>query len=51
MNFNNAVDNVENELKGIPFEDALHQCKSGKGMRLKNWKDDVVIRAQYPDEL
>lgn len=29
---------------------ALEEVKKGKGMRLPQWSDDVVIRAQYPDE-
>lgn len=29
---------------------ALEEVKKGKGMRLPQWNDDVVIRAQYPDE-
>ena len=32
------------------FGEAFEQVKNGKGMRLPQWKDDVVIRAQYPDE-
>lgn len=31
---------------GLAFE----EVKKGKGMRLPNWNEDVVIRAQYPDE-
>jgi hypothetical protein len=34
----------------LSFEMALSQVKQGKGMRLTQWKEDVVIRAQYPDE-
>ena len=32
------------------FGQAFEQVKKGKGMRLSQWKPDVVIRAQYPDE-
>ncbi len=32
------------------FGQAFEQVKKGKGMRLPQWKPDVVIRAQYPDE-
>ena len=34
----------------MEFEDALREVKAGKGMRLPKWSDDVVVRAQYPDE-
>lgn len=32
------------------FGQAFEQAKQGKGMRLPQWKEDVVIRVQYPDE-
>jgi len=32
------------------FGKALEAVKQGKGMRLTQWKPDVVIRAQFPDE-
>lgn len=32
------------------FGQAFEQVKQGKGMRLPRWKEDVVIRAQFPDE-
>jgi len=32
------------------FGQAFEQVKKGKGMRLPNWKEDVIIRAQYPDQ-
>lgn len=35
---------------GYSFGMALEEVKEGKGMRLPQWKEDVVIRAQYPDE-
>lgn len=38
------------EEKHMTFGEAFEQVKMGKGMRLPQWKDDVVIRAQYPDE-
>lgn len=31
------------------FGEAFEQVKKGLGMRLPQWKEDVVIRAQYPD--
>ena len=31
------------------FGKAFEAVKQGKGMRLPYWKNDVVIRAQYPD--
>ncbi|MEG1662547.1 MAG: hypothetical protein RR338_01025 [Clostridia bacterium] len=34
----------------MTFGAALEEVKKGKGMRLPQWKEDVVIRAQYPDE-
>ena len=33
----------------MTFGEAFDQVKNGKAMRLPNWKDDVVIKAQYPD--
>ncbi len=32
------------------FGKAFEKVKEGKGMRLPQWKEDVVIRVQYPDE-
>lgn len=32
------------------FGVALQAMKSGKGARLPHWKEDVVIRCQFPDE-
>lgn len=34
----------------MSFGRALEEVKKGKGMRLVWWKEDVVVRAQYPDE-
>ena len=34
----------------MSFGDALEMEKRGKGMRLPHWKEDVVMRAQFPDE-
>lgn len=31
---------------GLAFE----ATKQGKGMRLPSWSQDVIIKAQYPDE-
>jgi len=31
------------------FGEAFEQVKKGKSMRLPQWKEDVRIRAQYPD--
>lgn len=35
---------------GVSFGLALEAAKKGKGFRLPQWKPDVVIRAQFPDE-
>lgn len=32
------------------FGQAFEEVKKGKGMRLPQWKEDVVIRAQFPAE-
>jgi len=32
------------------FGDAFEKVRSGAGMRLPSWSDDVVIRAQFPDK-
>lgn len=32
------------------FGEAFEKVKEGEGMRLPQWQEDVVIRAQYPDE-
>lgn len=32
------------------FGEAFEAVKKGAGMRLPHWKDDVIIKAQYPDE-
>ena len=32
------------------FGKAFEEVKNGKGMRLPQWSDDVMILAQYPDE-
>lgn len=34
----------------LNFGQAFESAKQGKGMRLPQWSEDVVIRAQYPDE-
>ena len=41
---------LESEKKGVGFGEALEAMKAGKGVRLPKWSEDVVIRAQYPDE-
>lgn len=38
------------EAEGLTFGEALESVKLGKGMRLPSWKEDVVVRAQFPDE-
>lgn len=43
-------DAENNEKRGMNFGQALEQVKQGKGMRLPQWKEYVVIRAQFPDE-
>ncbi len=32
------------------FGKAFEEVKKGKGMRLPGWREDVTIRAQYPNE-
>ena len=32
------------------FGQALEEVKKGKSMRLPEWSDDVLIKAQYPDD-
>lgn len=32
------------------FGQAFEEVRNGKGMRLKKWEKDVVIRCQTPDE-
>ena len=32
------------------FGEAFEQVKKGKGMRLPQWKPDVVIKAMYPNK-
>ena len=34
----------------MDFGKAFEKVKEGRGMRLPQWKEDVVIRAQYPDK-
>lgn len=36
--------------EGVSFSLALEAMKQGKGARLPQWKEDVVIRVQWPDE-
>jgi len=33
------------------FGEAFEQVKKGKSMRLPQWKTDVSIKAQYPDDM
>ena len=37
-------------MGALNFGEALEEVKKGKGMRLDHWSEDVVIRAQYPDD-
>ncbi len=32
------------------FSKALEEVRNGRGMRLPTWKEDVIIRSQYPDD-
>lgn len=32
------------------FGEAFEAVKNGHGMRLPQWSEDVVVRAQFPDE-
>ena len=34
----------------MDFGRAFEEVKKGHGMRLPPWSEDVVIRAQFPDE-
>lgn len=34
----------------MTFSKAFEEVKTGKGMSLPKWSQEVVIRAQYPDE-
>jgi hypothetical protein len=45
-----AFEKAYRPADGLTFGIALEAVKQGKGMRLPQWKEDVVIRAQYPDE-
>lgn len=38
------------KASGVCFGLALEAMKKGKGARLPKWSEDVVIRAQFPDE-
>jgi len=38
------------KTSGVSFGLALEAMKKGKGARLPNWSEDVIIRAQFPDE-
>lgn len=42
--------NERKKATNLTFGEAFEQVKQGKGMRLPKWSQDVVIRAQYPDE-
>ena len=33
------------------FGEAFEMVKKGKGMRLPQWCEDVMIKAQFPDSL
>ena len=37
-------------LFGVATESMKIMKQSNQGMRLPGWKDDVIIRIQYPDE-
>jgi hypothetical protein len=41
---------TESKPSGVSFGVALEAMKKGKGARLSKWSEDVVIRAQFPDE-
>ena len=32
------------------FGEAFEEVKKGKSMRLPSWQEDVLIKAQFPDE-
>ena len=45
-----AFEEAYRPTDGVPFGLALEAARKGKGFRLPQWKPDVVIRAQLPDE-
>lgn len=40
--------NIDPNSKGKTFGEALEWVKSGKGMRLPSWKEDVIVRCFFP---
>lgn len=42
--------NEVRQVASLNFGEAFEQVKQGKAMRLPCWKEDVKIRAQFPDE-
>lgn len=34
----------------MKFSEAFEEAQKGKGMRMRQWNDDVVVRVQFPDE-
>lgn len=44
------ADAAQTERSIGTFGMALQAMKCGKGARLPHWKEDVVIRCQFPDE-
>lgn len=43
-------DEAYRETSGLTFGLALEAMKQGKAVRLPSWKEDVSIKAQFPDE-
>ena len=35
---------------GLSFGSAFEEVKKGRSMRLPQWSEDVLIKAQFPDE-
>lgn len=34
----------------MKFSEAFEEAQKGKGMRMRQWNDDVVVRVQSPDK-
>lgn len=45
-----AFEEAYRPTDGVSFGLALEAAKKGKGFRLPQWKPDVIIRTQFPDE-
>lgn len=43
-------ESTNREVDGLTFWIAGEAAMRGKGMRLKQWQPDVIVRAQFPDD-